>query len=30
MVYDEEITHMEKFAGTKKDITLKNHHLWGC
>ena len=24
------ITFMEKFAGTKTDITLKNHHTWGC
>ena len=21
---------MEKFAGTKTDIFLKNHHTWGC
>ena len=24
------ITPMEKFAGTKTDITLKNHHIWFC
>ena len=25
-----EITPMEKFAGTTKDISLKTHHTWGC
>ena len=24
------ITPMEKFTGTTIDITLKNHHTWGC
>ena len=24
------ITPMDKFAGTTTDITLKNHHTWGC
>ena len=27
---DDGINPMEKFAGTKKDIYLKNHHTWGC
>ena len=24
------ITTMKKFAVTRTDITLKNHHTWGC
>ena len=24
------ITPMEKFAGITTDITIKNHHTWGC
>ena len=27
---DDGITPMEKFAGKTTDITLKNHHTWGC
>ena len=29
-VDDDGITPMEKFAGTTTDITIKNHHIWGC
>ena len=24
------ITPMEKFAGITTNITIKNHHTWGC
>ena len=29
-VDDNEVPLMEKFAGTKIDITIKIHHTWGC
>ena len=28
--YDDGITTMENFSGTTIDITLNNHHKWGC
>ena len=27
---DDGVTPIEKFLGTKKYITPKNHHTWGC
>ena len=27
---DDGITPKDKFSGTTTDITLKNHHIWGC
>ena len=27
---DNGVTPMETFSGNKTDITLKNHHTWGC
>ena len=29
-VDDDGITSMGEVLGTTKDITLKNHHTWGC
>ena len=29
-VYCDGVTTMKNFASTKIDITLKNHHIWGC
>ena len=30
MLDDDCISPMEKFEGTTIDITIKNHHTWGC
>ena len=27
---DDGTNPMEKFAGTTTEMTLKNHHKWGC
>ena len=29
-VYGDGVTPMEKITGKTTDITLKNHHIWGC